>query len=90
MLTILNVAERSLLQATPKPRYGSGALGVEVKVAVAVGIGVAVFVEVGVGVEVAVLATAKDLTCLQEASAVAVSPGCPGRWLITIEIFVPG
>ena len=53
MLVIVNVAERSLLQATPKPRYGSGrGMGelVGVGVGVKVLIGAGVFVMVGVNV----------------------------------------
>lgn len=62
-MLIVNVADRSLLQATPNPRYGSGCEGVFVGagVLVAVGVevfaGVAVFATVGVGVRVEMLAT---------------------------------
>ena len=81
MLEMVNVADKSLLQATPKPRYGSGSAGVFV------GAGVKVWV----GVEVAVLAARAAALGAQVASALATPvPGWPGRWLTTMETFVLG
>ena len=69
-LVILKVADRSLLQATPKPKYGSGCegvfvgVGVGVNVLVAVPVNVAVMAGVLVGVDV-------DESLAQVASALA-------------------
>ena len=85
ILEMVNVADKSLLQATPKPRYGSGSAGVFV------GAGVKVWVGVAVGVEVAVLAARAAALGAQVASALATPvPGWPGRWLTTMETLVPG
>jgi len=77
-LLIVNEADRSLLQATPSPRYGSGCEGVFVGEGVFVAVGVEVFAIVGVGVLVAVLATTAGLAQVASALATPV-PGCPTR-----------
>jgi len=85
ILVIVKVADKSLLQATPNPRYGSGSAGVFV------GAGVDVAVLVGVEVDVDVLTARAAALAAQVASAFATPvPGCPMRWLTTMETFVPG
>ncbi len=72
ILVIVNVADKSLLQATPRPRYGSGSAGVFVGDGVKVRVGVLVAAGVFVGVKVGVLTTRAAALAAQVASALAM------------------